>query len=96
MAKDDKIVKDIIGHVGNANKSEWYVGIATDAKQRLFVDHNVVENGGHWIYRSAGSEQVARDTEKYLLDTYNFRGGTGGGDNPIYVYAYKITPSTLE
>jgi hypothetical protein len=96
MAKNDKIVQDILDYVGNEDKPDWYVGIATDIEQRLFVEHNVSKNNGRWIYREANSEQEARDTEKYLLDTYSFKGGTGGGDKPVYVYAYKITSYTKE
>jgi hypothetical protein len=96
MAKNDKIVKDILNHVGNDDYSAWYVGIATDAKQRLFDEHNVSEQGGRWIHRTANSELEARDTEKYLLDTYNFKGGPSGGNRPTHVYAYKITSYTRE
>lgn len=48
------------------------------------------------IYQEASSETDARDTETYLLNNYFFKGGTGGGDNPRYVYAYKITLETRE
>jgi len=96
MAKNNTIVTDVLNHVGDDIKSKWYVGIATDAQQRLFDDHNVSKDEGKWIYRKATSEQEARDTEKYLLDNYDFKGGTGGGDKPVYVYAYKITANTAE
>lgn len=97
MAVDNKIVNDILAYVGNQNKSDWYVGIATNVKERLFFEHNVVERGGAgWIFGTAASEQNARDTEKYLLDFYGFKGGTGGGLCPKCVYAYKITRYTRE
>lgn len=90
------IVNKIIEKVGMDDKSRWYVGIATYPRDRLFHDHNVNERTGERIYLDAVSEQNARDTEKYLLDNYPFRGGTGGGSNPRYIYAYKITPTTVE
>jgi hypothetical protein len=97
MAIDNKIVADILEYVGSAKKSEWYVGIATDVQDRLFSGHNVPEKGSQgWIYRTASSEQNARDTEKHLLNTYSFKGGAGGGDCPKCIYAYKITGSTKE
>lgn len=97
MAVDNKIVNDILSYIGNQNKSEWYVWIATDVKERLFFEHNVAEKGNAgWIYQTAASEQNARDTEKHLLNHYDFKGGTGGGLCPKCVYAYKITNYTRE
>ena len=97
MTIENKIVEDIIKYIGNEKKSDWYVGIATDIQKRLFLDHNVAEQGSAgWIYRKASGEQNARDTEQYLLHFYGFKGGTGGGICPKYVYAYKITSYTNE
>lgn len=97
MAVENKIINDILNYVGNGKKSDWYVGIATNVKDRLFSGHNVPERGSAgWIYRTAATEQNARDTEKYLLDYYGFKGGTGGGICPKCVYAYKITTYTQQ
>ena len=96
MAVNYKIVNDIVNHVGSDNKPNWYVGIATNPRNRLFDDHCVDQTHGAWIYRDASSETDARDTEKYLLETYPFRGDVGGGEHPQYVYAYKITPWTKQ
>lgn len=77
--------------------SDWYVGIAANPRSRLFVEHNVQEHGGRWIYEDAGSEQGARTVEKFLIETYGTKGDTGGGDSTTtYVYAYAITPTTRE
>lgn len=96
MTVNTKIVSDILRHIGWDSKSDWYVGIASDASTRLFHDHNVDEKNGRWIRCDAQSETDARDTERYLLQNYPFQGGTGGGNYPRYVYAYKITPTTKE
>ena len=75
----------------------WYVGIASNPDQRLFNDHNVIQNGGAWIYDWAATEQDARQVEKYLLDTHGTKGGTGGGDHTTRaVYAYRIGSHTIE
>lgn len=96
MAINYKIVNDIVNHVGSDNKSNWYVGIATNPRNRLFDDHCVDQAHGAWIYQDAYSETDARDTESYLLNEYTFRGDVGGGNRPTYVYAYKITPWTKQ
>lgn len=90
------IVNEIIQHVNKegSHKSNWYVGIASIPRDRLFNDHNVQENSW-WIFRSAGNDFSARRIEKHLINTYGFDGGSGGGDSStIFVYAYRKTHST--
>lgn len=75
--------------------SDWYAGIASEPRARLFSDHNVAENGA-WIYHDCGSDSVARDIEDYFLNQ-GCQGGPGGGDYTThYVYAYKVGPNTVE
>ena len=96
MIANQKIVDKILKSVGSDDNQSWYVGIATHPRNRLFVEHNVSESRGIWLFEKANSEVDARNTERYLLNHYHFRGGTGGGDHPEYVYAYKITSTTVE
>ena len=93
-----KIVSAIIDHVSirGGQQSSWYVGIAANARKRLFDEHNVREEKGKWIYKTADNSQEARDAESTLLD-YGFDGGPGGGDESTnQVYAYLKTQSTRE
>ncbi len=91
-----QIITDIDAYMrqhGSPN-STWYVGIASDVRDRLFNDHNVNEKSGVWIFRQAISSSVAREVEKAYLDA-GCDGGSGGGDaSTIYVYAYRKTNST--
>lgn len=93
------IIKVIEAHlIKNGVKlySECYVGIAEDARSRLFNDHKVLENGDIWIYEPADSEEVARDVEKYFI-AKGMKGGPGGGsEKSTYVYSYKINEHTSE
>ena len=96
---DSKITKDIIDHIENngGKPSNWYIGIAADARTRLFSDHNVREKGDAWIFREAANHETARSTEKHLLEKLGTKGGQGGGDEKTkYVYAYKIQAHTKE
>jgi len=97
MAKNkQEIISDVKKYISN-NSSSWYIGIASDPKQRLFVDHNVDKKNGHWIFREAKSSTEARDIEIYLIDNLRTKGDSGGGDNTTkYVYAYFITSTTKE
>lgn len=75
--------------------SDWYVGVATDPRKRLFNDHNVDEKNGIWIYEQATSDAVARAVEQAYLDA-GHDGGAGGGDqSSVYVYAYVKLKGTI-
>ena len=99
MAKDKaSIIADIGSYVArNGNTySQWYVGIASDARQRLFNDHAVKEKGDAWIYIPSETSGAARAIEKYFL-SHGMTGGSGGGDDSSdYVYAYRITSHSIE
>lgn len=96
MSTATEIVKDIEDYVGNDKYSNWYAGIASDAKARIFTDHKVDEKSGRWIYRTADSNAVARTAED-TLHKDGFDGGPGGGDSgTTRVYAYKKTTATVE
>lgn len=93
---EQQILNEIIQYIHKEgyNYSSWYVGIASDPKDRLFNEHNVDENSW-WIYRQAESSQSARNVEELIIKTYHTDGGTGGGDHSTkYVYAYKKTSTT--
>jgi len=76
--------------------SKWYIGIATDPEDRLTNGHRV-EKAGHWIYCPCDSSSNARAAERHLIDKLGTQGGQGGGDDSTKsVYAYKITPYTVE
>jgi len=98
MASDKQtVIADIKSYVANngGDYSQWYVGIATDPKQRLFNDHAVKEKSA-WIYHRCAGADIARAIEKFFL-TQGMQGGSGGGDdNSEYVYAYKIGRHTVE
>jgi hypothetical protein len=67
---------------------------ASNARDRLFRDHNVIEDSDLWIYREAISASVAREVEKAYL-AVGCDGGSAGGDaSTVYVYAYRKTRST--
>jgi hypothetical protein len=98
MATAQKIIADIDAHMqarGGTN-SDWYVGIAADPRERLFVAHCVDEKNDVWIFRQADSHTIARAVEK-AYHAVGCKGSHGGGDDTTtFVYAYRITPSTSE
>ena len=95
----DSIIRDITKYMEEFGGyySDWYVGIASSPKERLFDAHNVEKDGGNgWIYLEADTESIAREVESYFINQKKTRGGTGGGTYPRYVYAYKITSDTRQ
>lgn len=89
----ETIIKEIYNHMNNGCPQgtpfkKLYIGIAADATDRLFKDHSVDREKDIWIYRTANSDTVAREIEKYFLDL-GFDGGSGGGDdNSKMVYCF--------
>ena len=100
MAKSkQEIIGDIKKYVVNngGRYPDWYVGITSDPRRRLFNDHNVDEQSDEWIYRQASSADVAREIEDHFIDGHGMQGGTGGGDESSKsVYSYKVRPHTRE
>lgn len=93
------IVSEISGYIDKrgGKYSDWYVGIASDPKARLFNDHNVDQKNGAWIYRECESADVAREVEDYFINTLRTKGGPGGGDDSTKsIYAYRTTSDTTE
>lgn len=99
MAKLKETIKtEIKDHIRecSGSYSDWYVGIASDPKDRLFNEHNVDRENGTWIYRECESSSIAREIEEYFVEL-GTDGGFGGGDYTTkLVYAYKKTASTNE
>jgi len=72
----------------------WYAGIASDARERLFKEHNVLEKSDYWIYRQCSNDQSARNVEDALLKL-GCDGAPGGGDeSTTFVYAYLKSSNT--
>src|ERR1700733_5654548 len=95
---NEQVFADIKAHIlqCGGSYSTWYTGIAADPKDRLFIGHSVSEKGDSWIYRTCDSNQDARTVENALL-YLGTKGGPCGGDNATKsVYAYKISPHTVE
>ncbi len=94
-----KIIEAIDAHLAKSSKqyyNDFYIGIATDARDRLFSNHGVEEKNDWWIYRTADNDQIARDVERYYLDQ-GMQGGQGGGDeNTKMVYCYEVSEHTHE
>jgi hypothetical protein len=94
----DTICNEISDHISKqgSSRSSWYVGIASNVKQRLHGDHNVPEKNYWFIWRKAESSSHARAIEKAFLD-WGCDGGSGGGDSQTtFVYAYLKSGSTRE
>ena len=79
----------------NLPNSSWYVGITSDINQRLFGDHRVSREGA-WIWRRATDHTQSRAIEMAYHEA-GCKGSHGGGDyTAVYIYAYAITPMTVE
>ncbi len=94
----DNIIAEIQTHMAKCGGTygDWYCGIASNPRQRLFEDHNISEKNDAWIHRDCGTEVVARNVERCFLGK-GCKGDEGGGDwQTKHVYAYKITSYSRE
>ena len=92
IAKIDEHLK----YSGIRQYSDFYVGVAKNAAERLFFNHHVLEKGQWWIYLSADSPETARKVEKHYLDL-GMRGGNNPDETDAYkVYCYAVTYYTSE
>lgn len=93
MAKsEEEIKKEIENYIQKCggSYSDWYVGITEDPSRRLFEEHGVRKDTDAWIYRQTASHETARRIEEYLVGILGTDGGPGGGgQEAVYVYAYK-------
>jgi hypothetical protein len=88
-----EIRSEIVKYIANSGVSfpRWHIGIASDPHTRLFIDKNI-DKDSYWIYKDAGSQELARDAAKFLIDTYSFISDAGNSDGTShYVYAYADT-----
>lgn len=92
-----QIIADMTAYMrkhGSASAA-WYVGVSKDARDRLFGDHCVREEGDAWIFRQATTAREAREVESHFLDVVGTAGGPGGGDHTAdMVYAYRKASHT--
>jgi len=89
----EDIKKYILENKGDYNS--WYVGVSSNARNRLFKDHKIKENGDQWIYKTALSSEIAREVERYLLIVLRIDGLVGSGEETAkMVYAYKKATHT--
>lgn len=100
MVKDEPTIRsDIENYIDRKGETytSWYVGVAEDARDKLFKDHKVDEKNGSWIYRNAASRTIAERIEKYFVNQLGTKGNPGGSsDATRSVYAYKITDNTKQ
>ena len=100
MAKNvETIKKEIYDYLnskcGAGNYSDYYVGITKNIDDRLFGAHKVPEKHC-WIWSQANNDSDAREVEKYFLDKGMQGGGSGGDNESVFVYVYKISQLTVE
>ncbi len=73
---------------------DWYVGITSDARHRLFIEHSVSEKNDLWIYRKCSNNRAAKSVKETLLKL-GCAGAAGGWDDlTTSVYAYRKSPNT--
>ncbi len=93
-----QIVEEMNAHMTQSGipLDRWYVGVSRDWQQRLFVSHRVPREYEWFICRSARNHHDALAIA-LAYHKAGSAGSPGGGDDAaVYVYAYVITPQTIQ
>lgn len=73
----------------------WYVGVSSNARSSLFIEHKVKEKEDLWIYKTALSSEIAREVERYFLIVLGTDGLIGNGEETArMVYTYRKAAHT--
>ncbi|GLK66911.1 hypothetical protein [Hansschlegelia plantiphila] len=68
-------------------RSDWRVGVATDAPQALFNEQSVDEVSDIWLWKPALSPAAANTVLKYMTEQFRVPAAEGqGGGSSIYLY----------
>jgi hypothetical protein len=93
----DKLYACRSQHEAKTAFADWYVGVASDPRDRLFRHHGVNEAAGAWAFEEAESAKAARRIARSFHDGAGFAGELGESDpNALYVYIYLKTRDTRE
>jgi len=78
--------------------SDWYIGITSKQKAKLFQIHNINEYLDKWIYEPARNNKQARNIKSYLiiLGLDGEEHNDDDDDSARFVYAYKKTQHTIQ
>lgn len=96
----EQIKQDFNNFIRKYRAGNCYIGITSDIDRR-FKEHNLIDDNYHskdsridWLWRKAMSEHEARNIETFYKNEYRdiISGGTGGGNNPTYIYIYITVP----
>ena len=94
----EQIISDFEKFAGKhgTHYHQFYIGVASDAKDRLTNGHNVDYTIPHIYSTNPLHTDIVRTIEKHFLNK-GAKGGPGGGDNNTrYIYMYLVGPKTRE
>ena len=84
MVSTEQAYKEIFDYMISVGGvfSDWYVGVTSDVRQRLFVDHRVQEETDAWVHKPCADDASARKVEANFL-RLGCDGAGGGGSETV-------------
>ena len=66
----EKAISAIEVHMGKFTSppTNWYIGIANNVRQKLFIEHNVSEQNDKWIYTTLESNDSAKEIKRHFVN----------------------------
>lgn len=79
-----------------AQFGDWYIGIAENPKQALFVDHKVDPEKDIWMYRQTVSFAACQTIQRYFIETLGTDGepANSGMEQKDCIYLFRKSENT--
>lgn len=76
-------------------QAEWFVGITSNPKRKIFEEHKVSELDGVFMFNNTKSPSEAIELRNQLLEKLGLKGKKDyDGNYQTWVYVYQITNRT--
>src|SRR6476661_7559385 len=93
-----QIKYELLGYMKEFDPSfkNWYVGVASDPRKILVMEHLLDLESDHWIYKQALSFTAACTVQRYFLQRLKTDGvmASSGDEDLDCVYAYRKSGHT--
>lgn len=85
----NQIIEAIKVKIGESSPSIWYIGIAENIQEKLFIQHAVDEQNGKWLYGIADTNIDALDVKKFFVELGVKNNDTDDDKNGTVVFVYQ-------
>lgn len=91
-AANEAIIKGIQDNLKlNINEAkEWYVGLASNIRKKLFEEHKISEENGRWIYQTLANKEIAKEIKQHFVSLGLKSEDSNDDQSGNIIFIYKI------